>query len=106
MLSIDDGLVLAQDSATMACAGGNAAYFAFYLRRSVTLVRRVSAAILATVNLGIFVERIYSIDLYLASQDGLDFPSPEPASWLLAHLLLFLGTAATTALIVRQLLHR
>jgi hypothetical protein len=106
VLSIDDELVIAQDSATMACAGGNAVYFAFYVGRAATLVRRVSAAVLATMNLGIFVERLHAIDLYLASQDSVDFASPEPASWLLAHLLLFLGTAATTALIVRQLLHR
>jgi hypothetical protein len=100
VLGIGEGLALAQDATTAACAGGNALYFAFYFRRSLPPARRLGAATLAVLNFGIFFERVYFIELYV---DGAGL---EPISWLCAHLLLSLGTFAITALAARQWLNR
>lgn len=108
MLTFGDGLVLAQQAATVACALVNAAYFLLYQRRTATPARRLGAAVLTLLNLGVLVEGAYLFVFYAAHR-----LSPEattwllsPLPWLLARLLLFLGTALTTALVARQWRHR
>ncbi|MFQ5879775.1 MAG: hypothetical protein ACE5IZ_06365 [Dehalococcoidia bacterium] len=107
MPNFADGLVLAQDVTMVACALVNVAYFLLYLGRTGAAARRLGAAVLVLLNLGVMAEGAYLFTLYTAYRIG---PGPAsllaPTPWLLARLLLFLGTAATTALVVRQWRHR
>lgn len=103
MLAFADVLILAQDAATMACAGLNAVYFTLYLLRAPAPSRRLGAAVLTLLNLGILAEGAYFSALYAAYHFGvgpLSLLAPKP--WFLARLLLSLGTVATTALVIRQ----
>ena len=108
MLAFGDGLVVAQDVVTLACAAVNAGYFALYRRRSATAGRRLGASVLALLYLGVAAEGVYLVSLYAAHRlsPAATTSLLAPAPWLLARLFLFLGTASTTALVLRQWRHR
>jgi hypothetical protein len=99
-----DALVLVQDIVTIACGGFNAAYFSTrWTERGARPSRRVAAAALALLNAAIAVESVFFLALYWTYrwQGALDRFFWPPA-WLSARLLLLVGTAFISALILRE----
>jgi hypothetical protein len=99
-----DLLVLVQDLATAACGSFNALYFfVYWLRGSVSAPRRVGAAALTLMNAAIVVESLFFLGLYWTHQwrGSVDI-FLSPSVWLSARLLLLLGTAFISMLILRQ----
>jgi hypothetical protein len=99
-----DVLVLLQDIVTIGCGGFNAAYFAMrWAERGTGAPHRVAAAALTLLNAAIAVESAFFLALYWTYrwQGALDRFFWPPA-WLSARVLLLVGTAFITALILRQ----
>jgi hypothetical protein len=99
-----DALVLVQDCFTIVCGGFNAVYFATrWVERGSRASHRVAAAALTLVNGAIAVESVFFLALYWTYrwQGTLDRFFWPPA-WLAARVLLLVGTAFISALILRQ----
>ena len=99
-----DVLVLVQDIVTIVCGSFNAAYFATrWACGSTRASHRVAAAALTLLNAAIVVESAFFVTLYWTyrRQGALDLLFAPPA-WLSARLLLLIGTAFISALILRQ----
>jgi len=96
-------LVFAQYIVTALSSGFNACYFFGY--RSSTRRRRIGAVVLAVFNVSIFIESLY-FGLFSFSQ-GQEWANAfflDPTHWLIAMLLLFLGSLLVSILILRQLM--
>ena len=97
-----DVLVLLQHIATIGCGGFNAAYFAARWARKDTS-HRVGAAALTLMNTAVVLESAFFLALYWTYQwRGSLRPFFWPPAWLAARMLLLVGTALISALILRQ----
>ena len=99
-----DALVLVQDIVTILCGSFNAVYFSTrWGERGARPSHRVAAAALTLLNAAIAVESAFFLALYWTYrwQGALDRFFWPPA-WLSARLLLLVGTAFISALILRQ----
>ena len=99
-----DVLVLVQDIVTIGCGGFNAVYFANrWVERGTRASHRVAAAALTLLNSAVAVESAFFLALYWTYrwQGALDRFFWPPA-WLSARVLLLIGTAFISALILRQ----
>lgn len=92
-----EGVATVPDMATVVLAAGNALYFLHLLRdASLSPARRLGAAALATVSLGVAAQGSYFLLLSLRS-DGW-----EGLTLLVARLLTLAGAAFISALVLRQ----
>jgi hypothetical protein len=98
-------LVIAQYALTAVSSGFNAGYFLTY--RSQERKHRAGAAVLAVLNLALFIESSYfgAFALFQGEVWAYRF-FLEPEHWFLAHLLLCLSSLLITILILRQLRRR
>lgn len=95
-------LVLAQYIVTALSSGFNACYFFGY--RSSTRRRRIGAVVLALVSLAIFIESFYfGIFSFYQGQEWANTFFLDPTHWLMARLLVCLGSLLISALILRHL---
>jgi hypothetical protein len=99
-----DVLVLVQDIVTIACGGFNVAYFsARWAERGTRASHRVGAAALTLLNAAIAVESVFFLALFWTYRwQGAVDRFFWPPAWLSARLLLLVGTAFISALILRE----
>lgn len=96
-------LVFAQYIVTALSSGFNACYFFGY--RSSTMRRRIGAVVLALVSVAISFESLYfGLFSFYQGQEWVNAFFLDPTHWLIARLLLCLGSLLVSILILRQLL--
>lgn len=95
-------LVFAQYIVTVLSSGFNACYFFGY--RSSTRRRRIGAVVLAVFSVAIFFESLYfGLFSFYQGQEWANAFFLDPTHWLIARLLLCLGSLLVSILILRQL---
>lgn len=95
-------LVLAQYIVTALSSAFNAFYFFGY--RSSIRRRRIGALVLVVVSVAIFIESLYfGFFALFQGQEWANAFFLEPTHWLIARLLICLGSLLVSILILRQL---
>ncbi|MFQ5924482.1 MAG: hypothetical protein ACE5IE_00600 [Dehalococcoidia bacterium] len=96
-------IVFAQYVVTALSSGFNAYYFSGY--RSSTRRRRIGAVVLAVFSVAICIESLYfGLFSFYQGQEWANAFFLDPSHWLIARLLLLLGSLLVSVLILRQLL--
>ncbi len=90
------------DAATVVCAALNLAYFAYRLAfaREGTASRRVAAAALALVSLGVLVESLFSMAVLAAAAEG---SAGASLPWMLGRALPLAGSGFMSVLVLRRI---
>lgn len=101
-------ITLLQDLATAFCAAFNAVYFGGRATtRGQRASHRIGSAAMALVSAAVAVESVFFLALRQAFEQGGSLEAfMAPAAWFSARMLLFLGTAFVSVLILRQELRR